>query len=86
MTLIGLGDENTLSAGWGELQGGCLVPETGAFASLLSFVRGAAIRAQAAHEKEALLRMFSLLILMMLLGLTAAICLEPAQRHTLEPR
>jgi hypothetical protein len=86
MTLLGWDEENTFSAGWGELQGGCLVPETGAFASLLSFVRGAAIRAQTAHEKEALLRMFSLLILMMLLGLTAVICLEPAQGRCLEPR
>jgi len=86
MTLIGWDEEKTVSAGWSDLQDGCLVPETGAFASLLSFVRGAAIRAQTAHEKEALLRMFSLLILIMLLGVTAAICLEPTQGRRLEFR
>jgi hypothetical protein len=86
MALVGLNAPTIFSVSWSELQGGCLVPETGAFAGLLSFVRGAAIRARADHEKEALLRMTSLLILMLLLGLTAAICVEPEQRRILEPR
>lgn len=86
MALIGGDGVRVLSASWGEIQGGCLVPETGDFASLLTFVRGAAIRVQAAHEKGVLLRAFSLLILMMLLGLTAAICLEPEQGRSLEAR